>query len=76
VKIVQKCGPCGGEITVEGDDWPKLMREVRSWREGHACAQLDERGRTGVGFAATSTATDRPPAGWRRDATGPRRVEA
>jgi hypothetical protein len=75
VKIVQKCGPCGGEITVEGDHWTSLVSEVDTWRQGHACIRPDERGRTGTGFAATSTATDRPP-GWRHDATGPRRVEA
>lgn len=60
MKIVQKCGPCGGEITVEGDDWPDLVTQVTAWRD-HPCSQPDDRGRTGTGFAATSTA----PTTWR-----------
>jgi len=73
MKIVQKCGPCDSEITAEHDDANAVLDVVREWRRDHRCLPADTR--TGTGFAATITATDRIP-GWRWDATGPRRVEA
>ena len=54
MKIVQKCGPCGGELTIESDDWRSMVNEVAAWRTNHPCMTSDEDGRVGTGFAATS----------------------
>ena len=33
MKIVQKCGPCGGELTIESDDWRSMVNEVAAWND-------------------------------------------